>query len=144
MVSESKTEAARLWSVPDSAETSLYIKMAGQKDRRTIAFVYLGCAVSSDANISSKSSATKALRVHASESMASTIRSAQRHTLFETQLLKAETVETMLNRYATWMLRPEDSGNLRTAHKEISTARRTSLSYGKVTLDTILMHTELC
>ncbi len=51
-VSESKTESMRLWSVSSPTETVLDISAAGQRYKQTDKFVYLGGAISADANMS--------------------------------------------------------------------------------------------
>ena len=51
MISESKTETMRLWSVPSSTETTLDIKSAGQWYKQPEKFVYLGGAISADAKM---------------------------------------------------------------------------------------------
>ena len=52
MVSESKTETMRLWSVSSCTETTLDIKAAGQRYEQTEKFVCLGGAISADARLS--------------------------------------------------------------------------------------------
>ena len=52
MVSESKTETMRLWSVPSSTEITLDIKAAGQRYKQTEKIVYLGGATTADAKMS--------------------------------------------------------------------------------------------
>ena len=121
MVSESKTETMRLWSVPSStAETTLDIKTAGQQYKQTEKFVYLGSAISADAKMSieinrrisaawariRKCSSQLYDRPHAELSL-------------KVRLLKAEVIEALLYGCATWTLRSEDFDSLRIAHHKL-------------------------
>lgn len=52
IVSGRKAELVCLWSVPSSAESTLYISAAGKRDQQTARFAWLAGANSADANIS--------------------------------------------------------------------------------------------
>ena len=119
-VSEKKTEAMHLWSHLHTASNALRIKAAGQRYKQTTEFVYLGGAISENADLGVEikrriGAAWASVRKYSSQLYD---RRNARLSL-KIRLFKAEVMEAMLYGCATWTMRSQDFNSLRTAHHKL-------------------------
>ena len=119
-VSEKKTEAKHVWSHLSTASNALRIEAAGQRYKQTTEFVYLGGAIGESADLDTEikrrtCAAWANVRKYSSHLYdRRNVRLSLKITLF-----KAEVMEAMLYRCATWTMRSQDFSSLRTAHRKL-------------------------
>ena len=120
-LSEKKTEALHLWSHPNTASNALRIETVGQRyTKQTVEFVYLDGAIRESADLDTEmkrriGAAWASVRKYSSQLYD---RRNARLSL-KIRLFKAEVIEAMLYRCATWAMRYQDFSSLRAAHNKL-------------------------
>ena len=119
-VSYKKSEAMHLWSHPHTVSNALRIEAVGQRYKQTTELVYLGGAISENADLDIEikrriGAAWASVRIYSSQLYD---RRNARLSL-KIRLFKAEVMEAMLNGCTTWTMRSQDFSSLRTAHHKL-------------------------
>ena len=114
-VSEKKIGVIHLWSDPSTVSNALRIEAAGQRYKQTIDFVYDGGAIIESANLDTKIKHRIGAGRASVEIYSSHLYDRRNSRLsLRIRPFKTEVVEAMLYGCATWTMRTQDLGSLRT------------------------------
>ena len=119
-VSEKKTEAIHLWTDLSTASNALRIEEVDQRYKQKIEIVYLGGLISESADLDAEiERRIDVAWVHVTRYSFQLHNQRNTKLSLKTRLSKAEVVVAMLYVCATWTMRSQDFGSLRTAHHKL-------------------------